>query len=108
VHAFEPLALLGEVEPPIDFSALKRDVEEQLAGPWSAASREAGVDHEVRCVEHKPVAALVDVSREVGAELIVVATRGRGGFRGLLLGSVALGLPQVAPCAVVILPPEDR
>jgi nucleotide-binding universal stress UspA family protein len=40
----------------------------------------------------------------VGADLLVVGSRGYGGFRGLLLGSVSQQCAQHAPCPVVIIP----
>lgn len=43
--------------------------------------------------------ALLEVAKE--ADLIVVDSRGGGGFAGLLLGSVS---QQVAECPVVIVP----
>ncbi|HEY7708178.1 MAG TPA: universal stress protein [Gaiellaceae bacterium] len=46
--------------------------------------------------------SLLDVAR--GADLLVVGTRGRGGFTGLLLGSVSQQVSHHAPCPVVIVP----
>ena len=41
----------------------------------------------------------------VGAELLVVGSRGRGGFAGLLMGSVSQACAHRTPCPLVIVPP---
>jgi nucleotide-binding universal stress UspA family protein len=47
-----------------------------------------------------PAAALIAASRE--ADLLVVGSRGLGGFNGLLLGSVSQQCARDAPCPVVV------
>jgi nucleotide-binding universal stress UspA family protein len=49
-----------------------------------------------------PAEALLNVAREVGAELIAVGTHGRRGLSHLLLGSVAEEVMRKASCSVLI------
>lgn len=51
---------------------------------------------------------IVNAARDVEADLIVVGTHGRGGFRSAVLGSVARGLLHRAFCPVLSIPPETR
>ena len=55
-------------------------------------------------VQGPAAASILDVAK--GADLLVVGSRGRGGFTGLLLGSVSTQVARHAPCPVVIVPPE--
>jgi nucleotide-binding universal stress UspA family protein len=58
------------------------------------------VQLERRAAEGSPAALLVEESR--GADLLVVGSRGLGGFAGLLLGSVSQQCAHHAACPVVI------
>jgi nucleotide-binding universal stress UspA family protein len=59
-----------------------------------------GVEIEQRLVEGTAGSVLVEQSRE--ADLLVVGSRGHGGFAQLLLGSVSQQCAQHAACPVVI------
>jgi nucleotide-binding universal stress UspA family protein len=70
-----------------------------------------GFDATLKIVNHiGPQAAheIADVAQEMGADLIVVGTRGHGPIAGLVLGSVTLRLLHVAACPVLAVPAVAR
>lgn len=89
----------------VELADLQRGVEASFEATLREAIPDAGgIDVERRVVEGPAAAALVEESR--GADLLVVGSRGLGGFRGLLLGSVGQQVAHHAACPVVIVPHE--
>ncbi len=81
------------------YAALERfvaDATEGMSGPKPGLVVIASDD---------PADALLDASRD--ADLVVIGTRGLGGFAGMLLGSVAHQCIQRCRCPMLILPPEE-
>jgi nucleotide-binding universal stress UspA family protein len=60
----------------------------------------------VKAVHGFPVEELISAGGD--ADLIVLGSRGTGGFNRLMLGSTAGQVAQHASCPVTIIPPEDR
>jgi nucleotide-binding universal stress UspA family protein len=95
-----------------DVEELGRAIETQAQGVIDESVRRAGGDEvegveiERAAIEGPAAQTLIEAAR--GAELLVVGSRGRGGFVGLLLGSVSQQVAQHPPCPVVILPPPDE
>jgi nucleotide-binding universal stress UspA family protein len=84
-----------------DLSDLRRRAEIALDGVLHEVAPAAnGVVVERLVVEGAPATVLVDESRH--ADLLVVGSRGHGGFTGLLLGSVSQQCAHHAECPVVI------
>jgi nucleotide-binding universal stress UspA family protein len=50
---------------------------------------------------------IADTARELGADAIVVGTRGHGPVVGLLLGSVTQRLLHLATCPVLVIPTHE-
>jgi nucleotide-binding universal stress UspA family protein len=105
VHAWSDLimdaAYTGNAAA-IDFGPLQQRSEallaERLAG-WQEKYPDVHVTREV--VRDRPTRALLE--RGERARLLVVGTRGRGGFRGLLLGSTSQHLLHHAACPVAVI-----
>ena len=74
---------------------------ERLAG-WQEKYPDVGI---TRKVDHSgPARTLTKYSKF--AQLVVVGSRGRGGFSGLLLGSTSSALVQHAHCPVMVVHPD--
>lgn len=61
----------------------------------------SSVQLSTQVAEGNPAQVLLDAAE--GADLLVVGSRGRGGFTGALLGSVSQHCASHAPCPVVII-----
>ena len=55
-----------------------------------------------------PQATIIDQAVSTKADLIVMGTHGRRGFKRLLLGSVTEAILREAPCPVLTVPPQAR
>src|SRR5690606_9511433 len=75
----------------------------QILDEISRAHPEVPVHMEIRPGSRPAHSELVTASRN--ARLVVVGSRGRGGFRGLLLGSVSQALIHHAQCPVAVVGP---
>lgn len=64
-----------------------------------------GLEVKRTVVEGVPAQALIEAADD--ADLLVVGTRGHGGFAGLLLGSVSQQCAHHSPCPIVIVPPRE-
>jgi nucleotide-binding universal stress UspA family protein len=64
------------------------------------AARNEGLHVDVELVDDDPATALVELS--YAAPLLVVGSRGLGGFRGMLLGSVSADVVREATCPVLV------
>ena len=60
----------------------------------------------VKAVHGFPVEELIDAGKD--ADMLVLGSRGAGGFTRLMMGSVSSQVAQHAHCPVLIVPPEDH
>jgi nucleotide-binding universal stress UspA family protein len=111
VHAWTmPVTTVHPLVPatfPVDVGAMEdaaRAVIERVMGAVDVRGLEQPVEHIT--VEGPTARSLLDVAK--GADVLVVGSRGRGGFAGLLLGSVSTQVTHHATCPVVVVPTREH
>ncbi|NMH99306.1 universal stress protein [Pseudonocardia acidicola] len=106
VHAWHDLLVDPTMAPLLDWPAIEADerlqLAERLAG-WGEKYPDVVVQRLV--TRDRPARALVEESGR--AQLVVVGSRGRGGMKGLMLGSVSQALLHHSVCPVAIVRPTD-
>lgn len=92
---------------PLDPADLEAEVNKMQGHVIDEAIAElggTGVEIRRRVLRGRPADTLIAVAE--GAVMLVVGSRGRGGFRGLLLGSVSQTIAHHGTCPVVIVRPD--
>jgi nucleotide-binding universal stress UspA family protein len=101
VHTWRELVGDLDVAPLLDWEAIEAEerevLAERLAG-WGEKYPDVPVQRIL--TKDRPAHALVEQSRR--AQLVVVGSRGRGGFTGLLLGSVSHAVLHRSHCPVAV------
>jgi nucleotide-binding universal stress UspA family protein len=101
VHVWRDVLVDATMAPLLDWNVIDSDerevLAERLAG-WTEKYPDVPVRRLV--ARDRPARALVEESGR--AQLVVVGSRGRGGFHGLLLGSVSQALLHNAHCPVAV------
>src|SRR5689334_6958763 len=103
--------------PPVDFAAsaavqyaLTSDEAADAAKKLLVRAAEEvlppGVQFETRVVIDAPVAAIVDEARHCGADLAVMGTHGRTGFRRLVVGSVTESVMRMINLPLITVSPQ--
>ena len=94
---------------PEEFEALevstKDDGARILQHTIEAAGLAEGIDTKV--LSGEAASAICEYAEEIGASAIVIGSRGRGGFKRALLGSVSDYVVRNANCPVVVTGPHD-
>lgn len=100
----------GEGAGLVDIHAIETDMEERARQTVEAARRRvpAGIRVTTEVVGERPADAIVDAVAHGRHDLIVMGSRGRGGLRSLLLGSVSLEVVQRSPVPVMLVHLHDR
>lgn len=111
VVAVHALGLLDQLEPDgprVPTQPHREEIAAKVHGEWSQPLVDAGVPHRAVLHDGNPVDVVLQVCAEVGADLVVIGSRGIGGSPIQLLGSTSTQVAQRATCPVMIVPPAER
>lgn len=103
-----PLSSYGLVSPQGELSHPKEREEMLEAKEWFdklihiAKQNYVQLKTEIVDSQMSIEAAIVEYAESHGADLIIIGTRGRSGFKKMLLGSVASGVVTYATCPVMV------
>ena len=105
---FDPVQVRAELGVPVQI--LNPITREEVVGSMRPFLKRAGVSPEAHLVAEAGDASttIVDQALTTGADLIVIGTHGRRGFKRLLLGSVAETVLHEAPCPVLTVSPHTE
>ena len=92
------LAIPEDWRPDLDAEKVLQATIDEVFG----ADRPPGLVAVVR--QGNPGTVLLEAAR--GAAMMIVGSRGHGGFAGLLLGSVSMACAEHAPCPVLVIHPD--
>jgi nucleotide-binding universal stress UspA family protein len=85
---------------PVDLVDEVKKMQDEIIASVSEHTDTAGVRLDQKLLKGRSADTLIAAAE--GADMLVVGNRGRGGFRGLLLGSVSQQIAHHATCPVVI------
>ena len=86
---------------PSSYFADIRDAASRQLAEWQEKHVPAGIAVEASMMSEVPSEAILKTAEEIGADLIVMGTRGLSGFKHVMFGSVAERTVRTASCPVM-------
>jgi nucleotide-binding universal stress UspA family protein len=107
-HVYDLPEEPGDVQKSL-YEAIERQARELLDEQVKKIEQSGGtIPQEVHLLRGHPDREIVHLAEEIGAGLIVIGSRGQGGVRRALMGSVSDSVARQAHCPVLIVREEQR
>jgi nucleotide-binding universal stress UspA family protein len=108
-----PVLVVLAVVQPLEVIGMRKDVRaslealiekdaKALLAEYATVAEMRGVKAETILASGHPAKIIIDIAKIKGADLIVVGSRGLGGVKGLLLGSVSNAVVQNSKVPVMV------
>ena len=105
-HVYDLPEEPGDVQKSL-YEAIERKARELLDEQVKKIEQSGGtIPQEVHLLRGRPDREIVHLAEEIGAGLIVIGSRGQGGVRRALMGSVSDSVVRQAHCPVLIVREE--
>ena len=99
--------LAGGVMTAGEYERLAAAAAEEAADVVTTTAQALGIEGAAtRVLEGAPGPAICDLAAELAASAVVIGSRGRGGLRRAVLGSVSDHVVRNAPCPVIVTGPH--
>ena len=99
--------MAGGVMSPEAFQELESQAGADAADIAAHVQRDLGITGaEVKVLRGDPATAICMLAEELHARAVVIGTRGRGGLKRAVLGSVSDHVVRNAPCTVIVTGPK--
>ena len=110
------VCLLHVIEGDLDFLDLEPDLQGSQEFPREHKDlqkevdvlRESGIDTKGLLSQGSVVDLILQKSKQLGVDIIVIGTHGHGGVHHMIFGSVSEGVLRSSACPVLVIPTHDR
>ncbi len=89
----------GQQEFPQEHKGLQKEVDEL---------RESGIDTKGLLAQGSIVDVILQKSKQLEIDIIIVGTHGHGGVHHMIFGSVSEGVLRNSSCPILVIPTHDR
>ena len=89
----------GQQEFPQEYKDLHKEVD---------GFRQSGIDTKGLLSQGSVVDVILQKSKQLGIDIIIVGTHGHGGVHHMIFGSVSEGVLRNTSCPVLVIPTHDR
>ena len=89
----------GRQEFPLEYKDLQKEVD---------GLRQSGIDTKGLLSQGSVVDVILQKSKQLGIDIIIVGTHGHGGVHHMIFGSVSEGVLRSTSCPVLVIPTLDR
>lgn len=96
---------IGRVQAHVGHDTLLAYYREESEAQLAAVAqllKDAGLEYHTHIHVGQPAEVIVDIARQIGAEMILMGTHGRGAVGTLVLGSVSAKVLHFSPCPVML------